>query len=92
MQSIYSDSVGIGYIFIANLVASVVTIILLLPEMLSSSWRFKLQLWKKMMVFALPLMVAGLAGITNETIDRILLSHLLPSSVAASEVGIYGAY
>ena len=92
VQSIYSDSVGIGYIFIANLVASVVTILLLLPEMLSSSWRFNLQLWKKMMVFALPLMVAGLAGITNETIDRILLSHLLPSSIAASEVGIYGAY
>ena len=92
VQSIYSDSVGIGYIFIANLAASVVTILLLLPEMLSSSWRFKPQLWKKMMVFALPLMVAGLAGITNETIDRILLSHLLPSNIAASEVGIYGAY
>ena len=44
------------------------------------------------MIFAAPLMVAGLAGITNETIDRILLSHLLPSSIAASEVGIYGAY
>ncbi len=92
VQSIYSDVIGIGYIFIANLVSSVVTILLLLPEMLSSSWRFKPQLWKKMMVFALPLMVAGLAGITNETIDRILLSHLLPSSIATSEVGIYGAY
>ena len=90
VQSIYSDCVGIGYIFIANLAASVVTILLLLPEMLSSSWRFKPQLWKKMMVL-LPLMVAGLAGITNETIDRILLSHLLPSNIAASEVGIYGA-
>ena len=92
VQTIYSDVIGIGYIFIANLVSSVVTILLLLPEMLSSSWRFKPQLWKKMMVFALPLMVAGLAGITNETIDRILLSHLLPSSIATSEVGIYGAY
>ena len=92
VQSIYSQSIGIGYIFIANLVASIVTILLLLPEMLSASWQFNTQLWKKMMVFALPLMVAGLAGITNETIDRILLSHLLPSSIAASEVGIYGAY
>lgn len=92
VQSIYSDSIGIGYIFIANLVASITTILLLLPEMLSSSWQFNPKLWKKMMVFALPLMLAGLAGITNETIDRILLSHLLPQSIAASEVGIYGAY
>lgn len=37
-------------------------------------------------------MIAGLAGITNETIDRILLAHLLPEEIAASEVGIYGAY
>ena len=50
VQSIYSQSIGIGYIFIANLVASIVTILLLLPEMLSASWQFNTQLWKKMMV------------------------------------------
>ncbi len=92
VQSIYSQSIGIGYIFIANLVASIVTIVLLFPEMIEARWRFQLQLWKKMMLFALPLMIAGLAGITNETIDRILLAHLLPEEIAASEVGIYGAY
>lgn len=92
VQSIYSQSIGIGYIFIANLVASIVTIVLLFPEMIAARWRFQLQLWKKMMLFALPLMIAGLAGITNETIDRILLAHLLPEEIAASEVGIYGAY
>jgi len=92
VHTLYNENVGIGYIFIANLAASVVTIVLLLPEMISSSWTFRLKLWKKMMIFALPLMFAGLAGITNETIDRILLSHLLPSTIAASEVGVYGAY
>jgi O-antigen/teichoic acid export membrane protein len=92
VQSIYSQTIGIGYIFIANLVASIVTIVLLFPEMIAVRWRFQLQLWKKMMLFALPLMIAGLAGITNETIDRILLAHLLPEEIAASEVGIYGAY
>lgn len=92
VQSIYSQSIGIGYIFIANLIASIITIFLLLPEMFTARWRFQFQLWKKMMLFALPLMIAGLAGITNETIDRILLAHLLPEEIAASEVGIYGAY
>lgn len=92
ISSIYNANMGIAYIFIANLVASISTILMLLPEMIHSAWRFSHTLWKKMMVFALPLAFAGLAGITNETIDRILLSHLLPTSIAASEVGIYGAY
>lgn len=92
IDGIYSANIGIGYIFISNLVASVITVLILLPEMLSSAWRFSYSLWKKMIVFALPLAIAGLAGITNETIDRILLSQMLPIEVAASEVGVYGAY
>jgi O-antigen/teichoic acid export membrane protein len=92
IQSIYSPSIGIGYIFIANLVSSVVTILMLVPEMSKSLWRFDKALWRKMMVYALPLMVAGLAGITNETIDRILLQYLLPADISASEIGLYSAF
>ena len=84
---------GIAYIFIANLAASVITLIMLFPEMISSSWVFDKKLWKKMMIYALPLLIAGLAGITNETIDRILLKQLLPNAdMAASELGLYGAF
>ena len=84
---------GIAYIFIANLVASVITLLMLFPQMISSSWVFDKKLWKKMMIYALPLLIAGLAGMTNETIDRILLKHLLPNTViAASELGLYGAF
>ena len=84
---------GIAYIFIANLVASVITLIMLFPEMMSSSWVFDKKLWKKMMIYALPLLIAGLAGMTNETIDRVLLKHLLPNTeMAASELGLYGAF
>ena len=84
---------GIEYIFIANLISSSITIFLLLPEMLTSVWSFDKILWKKMMIYALPLLIAGLAGITNETIDRILLKHLLPDpATAATELGLYGAF
>ena len=84
---------GIAYIFIANLVASVITMLMLFPQMISSSWVFDKKLWKKMMIYALPLLIAGLAGMTNETIDRILLKHLLPNTdIAASELGLYGAF
>jgi O-antigen/teichoic acid export membrane protein len=84
---------GIAYIFIANLIASFITLIMLLPQMLSSSWVFDKKLWRKMTIYALPLLVAGLAGMTNETIDRVLLKHLLTNSdIAASELGLYGAF
>ena len=84
---------GIEYIFIANLIASIGTIILLIPEMFASVWRFDRVLWNKMMIYALPLLIAGLAGMTNETIDRVLLKHLLPNTeIAASELGLYGAF
>ena len=84
---------GIEYIFISNLISSAVTILLLLPVMLKSVWVFDKKLWSKMRVYALPLLIAGLAGITNETIDRILLKHLLPHpEISATELGLYGAF
>ena len=93
VNSIYDPAVGVGYIFIANLFASAVTILMLLPEMIKTSWNFNTLLWKKMMVYALPLLIAGLAGITNETIDRVLLKHLLPDGIdKMAEIGIYGAF
>ena len=93
VNSVYSPSVGVGYIFIANLLASVITILMLLPEMINSVWVFEKKLWKKMMIYASPLLIAGLAGMTNETIDRILLKYLLPeSSNISREIGLYGAF
>ena len=93
VNSVYSADIGVGYIFLANLIASVVTFLMLLPEMIKSVWIFDKSLWKQMMFYGLPLLIAGLAGMTNETIDRILLKHLLPSTVnSSSELGLYGAF
>ena len=76
VNSVYSEEIGVGYIFIANLIASIITFLMLLPEMIKSVWIFDKILWKNMMIYALPLLIAGLAGITNETIDRILLKQI----------------
>ena len=86
-------NLSIEYIFISNLIASVITFFMLFPEMIKSIWIFDVQLWKKMMIYAFPLLIAGLAGITNEVIDRVLLKHLLNDSLTASrELGLYGAF
>ena len=93
VNSVYSPSIGVGYIFIANLFASIVTILMLFPEMINSVWVFEKKLWKKMMIYASPLLIAGLAGMTNETIDRVLLKFLLPENInVTKEIGLYGAF
>lgn len=91
VEIVYSPSIGIGYIFISNLVASIITMLLLSPEIFSVKWNVDTALWKKMMKYSLPLLVAGLAGMTNETLDRVLIPLLLPEEIAKSQNGIYGA-
>ena len=80
VNSVCQEGYGIGYIFIANLIASIVTFLMLIPEMIKSVWIFDKSLWRKMMIYAFPLLMAGF-GMTNETIDRILLKHLLPQNL-----------
>lgn len=86
-------NLGIEYVFISNLISSITTILFLTPEMIKSKFTFDLVLWKKMIVYALPLLIAGLAGMANETIDRVLLKHFLPNPETASfDIGLYGAF
>lgn len=80
----------ISSIFIANIFASGITVILLSSEFFSAGISFRLKLWKSMIIYAFPLLIYGLAGIVNETIDRILLRNLLPADTAMHDLGIYG--
>jgi O-antigen/teichoic acid export membrane protein len=88
---IYNPKIGVGYIFISNLLSSLITVALLLPDLFKTPLVFDTVLWKRMMAYALPLLVAGLAGMVNETLDRILLTYLLPSKQAMAQIGIYSA-
>ena len=88
----YDPKIGVGYVLIANLISSAIVGILLLPEILASKWKFDFDLWKKMMKYALPLLVVGLAAMINEVADKIFLKELLPEHINPIEqVGIYGA-
>lgn len=90
LASFYNPEIGIGYAFIANLAANLVCLALLSKEYLKISWGFDAALLKRMLRYALPLLVVGLAGMVNETLDRILLKYLLPAGVAEEQIGIYG--
>lgn len=90
----YIKDYGVGYVIIANVISSAVGVLLLLKEMFSISFRFNGRLWVQMMLYALPLLVAGFGGMINETFDRIMLGWWAPvqsAEAAKVEVGIYSA-
>ncbi len=93
-DTIYSPSIGIGYVFIANLLASISKLVLLRKEIRFDFAFFDADLLKKLLLYSSPLLLAGIAGIINETLDRILLKRILASmydtTYALTQVGIYG--
>ena len=89
---------GVFYILLANLISSAIKPVLLYKDFLQVSFKPNGHLVRSMLVYAAPLVIAGFAGIINETLDRILLKHLLydatdPPSLmhAEAQVGIYSA-
>lgn len=91
VSSLYVENFEVGYIFLANIISSLLTFIVLSPNYFLLKWKFDFTLWKKMLRYALPIMVAGIAFAINEQFDKILLARLLPAQIAESEVGVYSA-
>jgi O-antigen/teichoic acid export membrane protein len=89
----YKPDWAVGYVLLANLIQSVITLLLLSKEFLQFRFSINKGLWQQMLVYALPLLIAGFGGMINETFDRIMLNWLLPTTeeVAKAEVGIYAA-
>lgn len=75
ISSFYIENFEIGYIFLANIIASLLTFVVLSPDYIFLKWKFDFSLWKKMMVYGLPIMVAGIAFAINEQFDKILYKN-----------------
>lgn len=89
---IYNPALGVEYVFMINLGTSFLTLFMLFPYMRDVNWSFDSVLWKKMILYAYPLLIMGLAGTINESFSRIMLKYLLPDkSTAMAELGIFGA-
>lgn len=90
-QAIYITDFQISYIFISNLIASGLTLLLMGKCYILPSYSFDKVLWSQMVRYGLPVMIAGMAFTINEVFDRIMLSELLPEAIAKSEIGKYSA-
>ncbi len=93
ISSVYNDKLGVGYVFVANLITSALKLLLLSSEIFAFvKGAVDIQLFKKVLKYSYPLLIAGLAGAVNEALDRVLLKHLLdPADNPMAQLGIYGA-
>ena len=82
----------VSYIFIANIFASILTFLLLLKQLRQLHLSLDISLYKKMLQYAMPIMLVGFAGMINEVLDRIIMTRLLPYDAITNkeQLGIYG--
>lgn len=89
---VYRDSQLIVFVFVANLISTIVSLLLLLPELKVFRIQLDKMMLRKMLAYGLPILIIGFAGMINEVSDKILLKYLLPEEVdAQAQIGIYGA-
>jgi len=92
VSSWYDPGNKVLYVFMANLIASAATFLMLLPGLRNISFKIEKEVYRRMLRYALPIMVMGFAGVINEMFDRKILRFLLPYDDAQNLrlVGIYG--
>jgi O-antigen/teichoic acid export membrane protein len=92
----YPDITGtdpdIEFVFITNLVASAVELLLVSSDIFKNLGTASIELWKRMFRYSWPLIILGFAGMINETFDRLALRKLLPAETVDYEIGVYGTF
>ena len=92
VDAVYDPAIGVGYVFVSNLLASFLTLLLLLPEINISVGLIDLSLLKRILKYSMPLLVVGMAGTINEVADKELIKQLVPDDQnPMRQLGIYGA-
>lgn len=92
LQYIYTPGFGVGYVFVANLIASIITLIMLIPEIRKIRLTFDWKLFREMFWYSFPILLVGIFGMVNQNIDKILIPELVPANQKPMEqLGIYGA-
>ena len=90
---LYDDhfTLDVGMVFYINLVCTAVVLLCFKRELTGFRYRFDTALWRRMLRYAWPLLLLGIAGILNQTLDKIIFPYLYAGSDAKAQLGIYGA-
>ena len=89
----YNPAYKVGYIVISNFLSSFIVLLLQIPDIFAVKWRFDFALLRKMLRYSIPLLMLGIAGIMNQTIDRLLFPYIYPGTLeeARGQLGVYQA-
>ncbi|MBT8256891.1 MAG: oligosaccharide flippase family protein [Bacteroidia bacterium] len=90
-QLLYKPGFEVNYIFIANVIASGFTLLFMAPFYIKVKYNFDRTLWRQMLRYAFPVLIAGVAFSVNETFDRILLDRMLDVEDPKHVIGMYSA-
>ena len=88
---IYDPSVGAGYAFYINLACTAPITFFFYKELTGFKYTFDKQLMHRMMRYSWPILVLGIAGILNQTADKIMFPYIYKGNDAHAQLGIYGA-
>lgn len=90
---LYDDkfTLNVGMVFYINLACTAVVVVCFWHELTGFRYRFDRALWGKMMRYAWPLLILGIAGILNQTLDKIIFPYLYTGADEKAQLGIYGA-
>ncbi len=92
ITKIWNPNVGIGYIFIAFSVASIINALLLIPDFRQVSLKIDFKLLRKILNYSWPILVVSICGMININLDKLLMPHLIPADQQPLyQTGIYGA-
>ena len=90
-RRIYNPDYGVGYVFLANLIGSAVTLLMLLPFIIKTKIVFYKTIWLRLLNYSFPLLIAGLSGSINDTLDKVILRRMIGDETGLQTVGVYGA-
>ena len=90
-RQVYDPGFGVGYVFLANLIGSASTLLMLLPFIIITKPVFDKIIWAKMMNYSFPLLITGLSGSINDTLDKVILRRMTGEESGLATVGEYGA-
>jgi len=90
-RRVYNPDYKVGYVFVANLISSGATLLMLLPLIFRIRFSFNYALLKRMFIYSFPLLLAGLSGSLNDAIDKVLLRRIIGEEEGLAIVGKYGA-
>jgi O-antigen/teichoic acid export membrane protein len=96
LQWIYTPEIGVGYVFLSNLLASVATFLFFTKSWIRFRFGWNYELIKSILAYAAPLVIIGFAGVINEMLSRAILKYRLPEGyypglTNLAVLGIFGA-